>query len=80
MTTWPFQVLAPDTLDPADNRTPSALTPPEGVPLEDYLEDIERQAILHALEQTGSNKTAAAKLLGITFRAMRYRLKKLGLE
>ena len=54
--------------------------PPEGVQLEEYLEDIERQAILKALEQTNNNKTAAAKLLGITFRAMRYRLKKLGLE
>jgi two-component system response regulator PilR (NtrC family) len=54
--------------------------PPEGVALEDYLEEIERQAILKALEQTDNNKTAAAKLLGITFRAMRYRLKKLGLE
>ncbi|HHJ16429.1 MAG TPA: sigma-54-dependent Fis family transcriptional regulator [Gammaproteobacteria bacterium] len=56
------------------------LSPPEGVALEDYLENIERQAILNALEQTHNNKTAAAKLLGITFRAMRYRLKKLGLE
>ncbi len=71
---------ASDTPGPVDNGTPGALTPPEGVSLEDYLEDIERQAILHALEQTDNNKTAAAKLLGITFRAMRYRLKKLGLE
>ena len=71
---------APDTPGPAENGTPGALTPPEGISLEDYLEDIERQAILHALEQTDNNKTAAAKLLGITFRAMRYRLKKLGLE
>ena len=71
---------ASDTTGPVDNGTPGALTPPEGVSLEDYLEDIERQAILHALEQTDNNKTAAAKLLGITFRAMRYRLKKLGLE
>jgi len=69
-----------NTPDLADNGTPAALTPPEGVSLEDYLEDIERQAIMHSLEQTGNNKTAAAKLLGITFRAMRYRLKKLGLE
>ena len=44
------------------------------------LEDIERDAIVRALEQTRYNKTAAAKLLGITFRALRYRLKKLGLE
>ena len=55
-------------------------SPPEGVALEEYLETIERQAILNALEQTHNNKTAAARLLGITFRAMRYRLKKLGLE
>jgi len=34
----------------------------------------------HTPDQTGNNKTAAAKQLGITFRAMRYRLKKLGLE
>jgi two-component system response regulator PilR (NtrC family) len=54
--------------------------PPEGVPLEEYLEQIEKQAILKALDQTRNNKTAAAKLLGITFRAMRYRLRKLGLE
>ena len=58
----------------------NTLTPPNDVSLEDYLENIEKQAILNALEQTGQNKTAAAKLLGITFRAMRYRLKKLGLE
>ncbi|MCO6414239.1 MAG: sigma-54-dependent Fis family transcriptional regulator [Thiogranum sp.] len=54
--------------------------PPDGVALEEYLEGIERNAILKALEQTHNNKTAAAKVLGITFRAMRYRLKKLGLE
>ena len=58
----------------------STLTPPDGVPLEDYLDGIEKQAIINALDQTDQNKTAAAKLLGITFRAMRYRLKKLGLE
>jgi two-component system response regulator PilR (NtrC family) len=61
-------------------ETVSIQAPPEGVQLEDYLEDIERRAILKALEQTDNNKTAAAKVLGITFRAMRYRLKKLGLE
>ncbi len=64
----------------ADHPPEQLLSPPEGVALEEYLETIERQAILNALEQTGNNKTAAAKLLGITFRAMRYRLKKLGLE
>ncbi|MCX4025585.1 sigma-54-dependent Fis family transcriptional regulator [Endozoicomonas sp. SM1973] len=55
--------------------------PVEGVSsLEDYLEDLERKAIVQALEETRWNKTAAAKKLGITFRALRYRLKKLDLE
>jgi two-component system, NtrC family, response regulator PilR len=49
-------------------------------PLGEQLEDIEREAIVKALEQTRYNKTAAAKLLGMTFRALRYRIKKLGLE
>ncbi len=44
------------------------------------LEDIEREAIVRALEKTRYNKTAAAKLLGMTFRALRYRIKKLGIE
>ena len=49
-------------------------------PLEDYLGSLEKQAITEALEKTRWNKTAAAKELGITFRALRYRLKKLGLD
>ena len=44
------------------------------------LEDIEREAIVKALERTRYNKTAAAKLLGMSFRALRYRIKKLGIE
>ena len=48
--------------------------------LGDQLDDIEREAIVKALEQTRYNKTAAAKLLGMSFRALRYRVKKLGLE
>lgn len=48
--------------------------------LEDYLDSIERQAITQALEETRWNKTAAAKRLGLTFRSLRYRLKKLGLD
>jgi two-component system response regulator PilR (NtrC family) len=44
------------------------------------LEDIEREAIVKALEQTRFNKTAAAKVLGMSFRALRYRIKKLGIE
>ena len=49
-------------------------------PLGTHLEEIERDAIVKALEQTRYNKTAAAKRLGITFRALRYRIKKLGIE
>jgi two-component system response regulator PilR (NtrC family) len=48
--------------------------------LGDHLEDIEREAIVKALEQTRYNKTAAAKILGMSFRALRYRIKKLGIE
>lgn len=48
--------------------------------LEGYLEDIERQIISAALEECRWNKTATAKLLGISFRSLRYRLKKLDLE
>ncbi|MGI0117315.1 sigma-54-dependent transcriptional regulator [Zooshikella sp. RANM57] len=48
--------------------------------LEDYLAELERKAIVQALEESRWNKTAAAKKLGITFRALRYRLKKLGLD
>jgi two-component system, NtrC family, response regulator PilR len=53
---------------------------PTGGALGDHLEDIERDAILKALEQTRYNKTAAAKVLGMSFRALRYRIKKLGIE
>ncbi len=48
--------------------------------LDDYLERIERQAIEQALAKTNQNKTAAARLLGISFRALRYKLEKLGIE
>ena len=48
--------------------------------LEDFLENIERQAIMQALEETRWNRTAAAQRLGLSFRSMRYRLKKLGID
>ncbi|HET8871361.1 MAG TPA: helix-turn-helix domain-containing protein, partial [Aquabacterium sp.] len=48
--------------------------------LEDYLVEIEKSAILKALEETRWNRTAAAKKLGMTFRSLRYRLKKMGLD
>lgn len=49
------------------------------VGLSEYLEDIEKRAILKALAKANNNKTAAAKLLGVSFRTLRYRLAKLGL-
>jgi two-component system response regulator PilR (NtrC family) len=57
---------------------PSSVAP--GEKLGDALEDIERDAIVRALEQTRYNKTKAAQLLGMTFRSLRYRIKKLGIE
>lgn len=81
------KIIRPDDLQlpgTGENGKPPTIDinpmPPQGVALEEYLENIERQAITRALEQTNNNKTAAAKQLGITFRAMRYRLKKLGME
>ncbi len=48
--------------------------------LDPFLNNAEKSAILQALEKTRYNRTAAAKLLGITFRALRYRLKKYGID
>jgi two-component system response regulator PilR (NtrC family) len=61
--------------DQADRPLPEA-----GISLESYMDEVEKQAIIRALEKTRWNRTAAAKLLGITFRALRYKLKRLGLE
>ena len=63
---------------------PSPATPhstgDDGGALLDQLEHVERDAIVKALEQTRYNKTAAAKLLGVTYRALRYKIKKLEIE
>jgi two-component system response regulator PilR (NtrC family) len=48
--------------------------------LDSYISNLEREAIMKALQETRYNKTAAAKKLGITFRALRYKLKKLGID
>ena len=61
----------------APRQTPENL---DELPLPEYLEHIEKKSILDALEKTGQNKTAAAKLLGVSFRTLRYRLAKLGLS
>lgn len=50
------------------------------LPLQDYLDKVESEAILKALEATRGNKTAAARKLGVTFRSLRYRVDRLGLD
>lgn len=72
-------------IDEEPAAAPSAIAPSSSLPedeesLDSYLENIEKNVIVDALESTRWNKTAAAKKLGITFRALRYKLKKLGLE
>ena len=52
----------------------------KGMVLQDYLDEMERVAIREALTQTEHNRTAAARLLGVTFRSLRYRLQRLGIE
>jgi two-component system response regulator PilR (NtrC family) len=68
----------------ADAAAPAAAgslaADPRRVGLESYIDSLEREAIVRALEECRYNKTAAAKKLGITFRALRYRLKKLGID
>jgi two-component system, NtrC family, response regulator PilR len=53
--------------------------PENGCNLDEVVNEVERRLLTSALERTGGVRTAAAKLLGISFRSMRYRLAKLGL-
>jgi len=66
----------------AASETPAAtaVSPAGTIALGSRLESIEREAIVKALEKSRYNKTAAAKLLGMSFRALRYRIKKLAIE
>ena len=70
------------TSTPTTAETPAPAGPVDAVPssLVDYVENLERDAIMKALTETRWNKTQAAKRLGITFRALRYKLKKLGID
>ena len=66
---------------PTEAPAPGGAAAAEGsTALGSQLESLERDAIIKALEKTRYNKTAAAKLLGMSFRALRYRVKKLGIE
>jgi two-component system response regulator PilR (NtrC family) len=51
-----------------------------GGSLQDHLDQVERQSILDALKQSNGNRTAAARLLGVTFRSLRYRMARLGMN
>jgi two-component system response regulator PilR (NtrC family) len=77
----PSRITAEDLhLTPMHDDAEGAAPPGEKWPLQDYLDRVERAAINEALERTRFNRTAAAKLLGITFRAMRYRMERLGIK
>ena len=77
----PQHITAEDLhLTPLAEESDAAVPPGEKWPLQDYLDRVERAAINEALEKTRFNRTAAAKLLGITFRAMRYRMERLGIK
>jgi two-component system response regulator PilR (NtrC family) len=76
------QIGVDDLQLPAASRLPptAPTTAPDGKALEDYLSEVEKQAILQALEETRWNRTAAARKLGMSLRSLRYRLEKLGLN
>ncbi|WNL45473.1 sigma-54 dependent transcriptional regulator [Dyella sp. BiH032] len=84
-------LMLPQRTPRTEPATPGTPPPPTAAPqtaaaptadggLDDYISNIERTAIIKALEESRYNKTAAAKKLGITFRALRYKLKKLGID
>jgi two-component system response regulator PilR (NtrC family) len=83
-------VPGPLPLPPADEAasipasvnsvSPEVLLPQTGIDLEKHLLDQERAYILQALERCNWNLTEAAKLLNMTFRSIRYRVSKLGIE
>jgi two-component system response regulator PilR (NtrC family) len=78
-------LMAGDCIDVADlNLAPTHLfgiaTATASGSLQDHLDHVERQAILDALKQANNNRTAAARLLGVTFRSLRYRMARLGMN
>ncbi|HEY8079161.1 MAG TPA: sigma-54 dependent transcriptional regulator [Labilithrix sp.] len=73
--------LAQEVSGAAALATPALVTLPEdGCAIDDVLGEVERRLILQALERTGGVRTNAAKLLGVTFRSLRYRMQKLALQ
>jgi two-component system response regulator PilR (NtrC family) len=78
----PAQAPTPPPPAPSAPRDPRTVSPYESATtaLPSYIEEVERQAIEQALQDNRYNKTRAAAALGITFRALRYKLKKLGID
>ena len=77
----PSSISAPSEQPASKDATPLASpAKTNDGSLDNYLEEIEKQAILKALEETRWNRTAAAEKLGISFRQIRHRLKKFGIE
>jgi two-component system response regulator PilR (NtrC family) len=70
----------PEVKPPKTVAEPAPVFPPEGVDLDRLVSDFERAWVLRALEQTGGVRKRAATLLGISFRSLRYRLEKLGID
>jgi len=66
-------------VEPLSDSPPVTL-PPEGIDLDDKIDEIERSLVLEALKRTNWHITRAAKILGIPFRSMRYRIKKLRIK
>ena len=82
-------LLAGDTIEVADLHliAPSSgeaeitgSMPHGQLRLQEHLDQVEKQVILDALQRTRFNRTAAARLLGVTFRSLRYRMQRLGLN
>ena len=64
----------------ADAAVEGNATHSSGETLDDHINRVEKQLIVEALAKTGFNRTAAARLLGVTFRSLRYRIERLGIE
>ncbi len=86
VTLCPGDEIGPGLLPPALRGAPPAAAaaalaevPPEGLDLQAHLDALERRALEQALARTGGVRTEAARLLGLTFRSLRYRLAKFGI-
>ena len=74
-----YSLVVTDKKDASSSNSLS-YTYKNGKPLEEFLEDIERDILTNTLAQCRWNKTAAAEQLGMSFRSIRYKLKKLGID